>query len=45
MRVHLPYPVEPALIKMYGVNYSHPVEQWRWDRDPFLLGYCHYQDE
>ena len=42
VRLHLPYPVEPALIKMYGVNYTQPVQQWRWDLDPFLLGYCHY---
>ena len=45
MRVFLPFPVEPALIRMYGPDYRHPVQQWRWALDPFLTGYCQYQDD
>ena len=38
MSVFLPYPVEPALIAMYGDNFRQPVTDWRWSIDPFLTG-------
>ena len=40
VRVLLPFPVEPVLIKMYGADFKHPVRHWRWALDPFLTGYC-----
>eukprot|EP00092_Neocalanus_flemingeri_P054551 GFUD01064251.1.p1 GENE.GFUD01064251.1~~GFUD01064251.1.p1 ORF type:complete len:295 (-),score=74.58 GFUD01064251.1:3-812(-) len=43
VEVRIPFPVEDALIAMYGRNYPHPVGQWQWDIYPFLTGYCSYQ--
>lgn len=37
--VRLPYPFEPMLIKMYGVNYTQS-QSWTWHTSPFTTGYC-----
>ena len=42
--INLPYPVPASLEHMYGANYLHQVNNWRWDVDPFLTGYCLYSE-
>ena len=40
VQVRIPFPVEDAVIAMYGRNYPYPVDNWQWDVYPFLTGYC-----
>ena len=42
LSINLPYPVPDCLEHMYGVNYQHHFNDWRWDLYPFLTGYCLY---
>ena len=41
-RVRIPVPTEKAVEHMYSVNWRTPFDNWRWDVDPFLTGYCRY---
>ena len=40
--VNLPYPIPACLEHMFEVNYQHHFNNWRWDVDSFLTGYCLY---
>ena len=40
--IRAPEPTEDILKSMYGVNWKYGLEEWRWDIDPFLTGYCRY---
>jgi len=39
-QVHLPFPLHPALISMYGPKYMDKHPNYRWDVSPFEVGYC-----
>ena len=43
VEVRVPFPVEDALLSMYGRNYPYPLGSWHWDVYPFLTGYCGYE--
>jgi len=43
IQVRLPYPLEPALISMYGTDYT-VRKPWRWATSPFETGYCRYNN-
>ena len=40
--IRIPESKENILKSNYGVNWKHELEEWRWDIDPFLTGYCRY---
>ena len=39
-KVRLQSPMEPVLVAMFGPNWRQPDNNWRWNVDPFLIGYC-----
>ena len=41
-KVRIPLPTRKVVETMAGPNWRIPMNQWRWDLDPFLTGYCRY---
>jgi len=42
-KVHLPFPLNPALASMYGPHFMEK-QDWTWDVSPFETGYCRCQE-
>ena len=38
--IFVPYPVEPALVSMYGIDWREPKDDWHWWASPFSYGNC-----